>query len=233
MVEAAGRGVVEFGTRRAHTPEAGVLGARAAYIGGCTGTSNTLAGFRFGIPVMGTCAHSWVMSFCERDGGVSQLQKLLGPHTVQLIDTYDPVEGARRAAELGRPLWGVRLDSGDFLAHLQEARAILDDAGLRDAKIMASGDLDEWRIAELVAAGAPIDAFGVGTELATSGDAPSMGAIYKLVEVDGRDTAKWSEDKTSLPGVEAAIPVPGSRRAWRWLQSRGRRERNRCSARSL
>ena len=197
---AAGRGVVEFGTRRAHTPEAGVLGARAAYIGGCIGTSNTLAGLRFGIPVMGTCAHSWVMSFASEMDAFRALQKLLGPHTIQLVDTYDPVEGARRAAEVGRPLWGIRLDSGDFLTHSKEARAILDGAGLRDVKIMASGDLDEWRIAELIAAGAPIDAFGVGTELATSGDAPSMGAIYKLVEVNGRDTAKWSEDKTSLPG---------------------------------
>jgi nicotinate phosphoribosyltransferase len=114
----------------------------------------------------------------------------------------------RRAAEVGRPLWGIRLDSGDFLTLSKEARAILDTHGLRDAKIMASGDLDEWRIAELLAAGAPIDAFGVGTELATSGDAPSMGAIYKLVEVNGRDTAKWSEDKTSLPGRKQLFRFP-------------------------
>jgi nicotinate phosphoribosyltransferase len=197
---AAGRGVVEFGTRRAHTPEAGVLGARAAYIGGCIGTSNTLAGLRFGVPVMGTCAHSWVMSFQSEIEAFRALQKLLGPHTIQLVDTYDPVEGVRRAAEVGRPLWGIRLDSGDFLPQSKEARAILDAHHLLDVKIMASGDLDERRIAELIAAGAPIDAFGVGTELATSGDAPSMGAIYKLVEVDGRHTAKWSEDKASLPG---------------------------------
>jgi nicotinate phosphoribosyltransferase len=200
--------IVEFGTRRAHTPEAGVLGARAAYIGGCIGTSNTLAGHRFGIPVMGTCAHSWVMSFESEMDAFRALQSLLGPHTIQLVDTYDPVEGVRRAAEVGRPLWGIRLDSGDFLTYSKEARAILDAAGLRDAKIMASGDLDEWRIAELLAKGAPIDAFGVGTELATSGDAPSMGAIYKLVEVAGRDTAKWSEDKTSLPGAKQLFRFP-------------------------
>jgi nicotinate phosphoribosyltransferase len=200
--EAAGRGVVEFGTRRAHTPEAGVLGARAAYIGGCIGTSNTLAGFRFGVPVMGTCAHSWVMAFPSEQEAFRKLQDVLGPHTIQLVDTYDPAEGTRRAAALGRPLWGIRLDSGDFLALSKDARAILDAAGLQDARIMASGDLDEWRIRELVAAGAPIDAFGVGTELATSGDAPSMGAIYKLVEIGGRDTAKWSQDKVSLPGVK-------------------------------
>src|SRR5437016_3345727 len=101
LVEASGGGeVVEFGTRRAHTPEAGVLGARAAYIGGCIGTSNTLTGQRFGIPVMGTCAHSWVMSFATEMEAFRALQKLLGPHTIQLVDTYDPVEGVRRAAEL-------------------------------------------------------------------------------------------------------------------------------------
>src|SRR5580704_11056516 len=116
VVQAAeGRGVVEFGTRRAHTPEAGVLGARAAYIGGCIGTSNTLAGFRFGVPVMGTCAHSWVMSFPSEQEAFRQLQRVLGPNTIQLVDTYDSAEGTRRAAALGRPLWGIRLDSGDFL----------------------------------------------------------------------------------------------------------------------
>src|SRR6516225_7182712 len=108
-VEAAGgRPIAEFGTRRAHTPEAGTLGARASYIGGCAGTSNTLAGFRYGIPVMGTAAHSWVMSFpCEGEA-FRKLQRLLGDSTVQLLDTYDTLEAARRTAKLGRPLWGVR-----------------------------------------------------------------------------------------------------------------------------
>ena len=209
MVRAAGgRGIVEFGTRRAHTPEAGVLGARAAYIAGCVGTSNTLAGFRFGIPVMGTCAHSWIMSYASEQEAFRRLQGLLGQYTIQLVDTYDPLEGTRRAAALGPPLWGIRLDSGDFDALSRQARAILDGAGLRDAKIMASGDLDERRIGELVAAGAPIDAFGVGTELATSADAPSMGAIYKLVELEGRYTAKWSEEKASLPGAKQLFRFP-------------------------
>ncbi len=205
---AAGRDVVEFGTRRAHTPQAGVLGARAAYIGGCVGTSNTFTGYRYGVPVMGTCAHSWVMSFPTEIEAFRRLQETLGPQTIQLVDTYDSEEGVRRAAELGRPLWGVRLDSGDFLALSKKARAILDAAGLRDAKIMASGDLDEGRIGELCAAGAPIDAFGVGTELATSGDAPSMAAIYKLVEIDGRGTAKGSPDKISLPGMKQLFRFP-------------------------
>jgi len=206
-VEAAqGRAIMEFGTRRAHTPEAGVTGARAAYIGGCSGTSNTLAGLRFGVPVMGTAAHSWVMSFgCEMDA-FRKLQRVLGAHTVQLLDTYDTLEGARRAASLGAPLWGVRLDSGDFPSLSREVRGILDGAGLRDARIMVSGDLDEYKIRDLVAAGAPIDVFGVGTQLAVSADAPNMGAIYKLVEVEvcgiKRFTAKYSDEKISLPGAK-------------------------------
>jgi nicotinate phosphoribosyltransferase len=206
-VEAArGRAVVEFGTRRAHTAEAGVLGARAAYIAGCAGTSNALSGFRYGIPVMGTAAHSWVMSWaCELDA-FRKLQRVLGSATVHLLDTYDTLEGARRVAKLGGPLWGVRLDSGDFDALSRQVRGILDEAGLRDAKIMASGDLDEYRIRELVTAGAPIDAFGVGTQLSTSADAPHMSSIYKLVEVEvcgiKRFTAKYSEDKGSLPGAK-------------------------------
>jgi nicotinate phosphoribosyltransferase len=206
VAASAGRPVVEFGTRRAHTPEAGVLGARAAYIGGCAATSNTLAGYRFGIPVSGTAAHSWVMSFGSETEAFRCLQRTLGEHTVHLLDTYDTLEGARHAAEVGMPLWGVRLDSGDFAALSREVRAILDAAGLTGAKIMVSGDLDEYRIRELVRAGAPIDAFGVGTQLATSADAPHMGAVYKLVEVDvggiQRFTAKYSVDKQTLPGAK-------------------------------
>ena len=203
---AAGRPIVEFGTRRAHTAEAGVLGARAAYIGGCAATSNTLAGLRFGIPVSGTSAHSWVMSFaCEMEA-YRKLQSLMGEHTVQLLDTYDPLEGARHAAKLGRPLWGVRLDSGDALALSRQVRAILDEAGLQDVKIMASGDLDEYKIRDLVTAGAPIDAFGVGTQLSISADAPALSAIYKMVELNiggiKRFTAKFSQDKASLPGAK-------------------------------
>jgi len=209
---AGGRDVIEFGTRRAHTPEAGVYGARAAYIGGCAGTSNALAGFRFGIPVMGTAAHSWVMSFASETEAFAELQRLLREQTVQLIDTYDPVEGARIAARLGKPLWGVRIDSGELPALSHEVRRILDAAGLQDAKIMASGDLDEAKIAAIVEAGAPIDVFGVGTELATSGDAPSMGAIYKLVEIRSGDeiryTAKNSPDKRTLPGAKQLFRFP-------------------------
>jgi nicotinate phosphoribosyltransferase len=130
------------------------------------------------------------------------LQGLLGGSTVQLLDTYDSIEGARLVASMGSPLWGVRLDSGDFRTLSREVRGILDSAGLQSAKIMASGDLDEYKIAELVAAGAPIDSFGVGTELATSADAPAMGAVYKLVEIDGRGVAKRSAEKSTLPGAK-------------------------------
>jgi len=207
MVHAAdGRGVVEFGTRRAHSPEAGVLGARAAYLGGCAGTSNTLAGFRYGVPVMGTAAHSWVMAFCSEAKAFGQLQQVLGENATHLLDTYDTIQAAHRVAQLGAPLWGVRLDSGDMLALSRQVRAILDEAGLREAKIMASGDLDEYKIRDLVAAGAPIDSFGVGTQLATSADAPNLSATYKLVELDihgiKRFTAKYSEEKISVPGAK-------------------------------
>ena len=203
---AQGRDVYEFGTRRAHSPEAGVLGARASYIGGCAGTSNTLAGFRYGIPVVGTAAHSWVMSFESETEAFRQLQKLLGESTVQLIDTYDTLEGARRVIALGEPLFAVRIDSGDFVALSREVRALLDAAGMSHVKIMLSGDLNEDRIQKLLADGAPVDSFGVGTELATSADAPSMGAIYKIVELESngvsRATAKFSAEKASLPGAK-------------------------------
>ncbi|MGA3023569.1 MAG: nicotinate phosphoribosyltransferase [Bryobacteraceae bacterium] len=207
IAEVAGsRGVVEFGTRRAHSPEAGVLAGRAAYIGGCIGTSNTETGFRFGVPVFGTAAHSWVLSFPSEREAYQRLQEMLGASTVYLIDTYDTVNGAKLAAELGRPLWGVRLDSGNLVELSHVVRRILDDAGLRDAKIMATSDLNEYRILEYTAAGAPIDAFGVGTDLATSADAPSLGAVYKLVELEEngvtRYTAKYSEGKYTMPGAK-------------------------------
>lgn len=203
---AAGRSVVEFGTRRAHSPEAGVVAGRAAYIGGCIGTSNTLTGFRYGIPVFGTAAHSWVLAFPDEMESFRRLQQLLGAATIYLIDSYDTVEGARKAASLGEPMWGVRLDSGNLDELSRRVRVILDQAGLTRARIMATGDLNEYRIRELVASGAPIDSFGVGTELATSADAPSLGSIYKLVELSSggekRYTAKFSADKVTVPGAK-------------------------------
>ena len=206
VAAAEGREVVEFGTRRAHTPEAGVLGARAAYIGGCAGTSNTLAGHRFGVPVSGTSAHSWVMSFACEDKAFKKLQCVLGESTVQLLDTYNPIRAAERVAAIGGPLAAVRLDSGDFVALSRQVRGILDGAGLNATKIMITGDLDEYKIRDLVRAGAPVDLFGVGTQLAASADAPVMGAAYKLVELDihgiKRFTAKYSSEKESYPGAK-------------------------------
>lgn len=203
---ADGRSVVEFGSRRAHGPQAGILAARAAYLAGCAGTSNTEAGRLFGIPVSGTAAHSWTMAFESENESFATLQRLLGKNTVFLLDTYDTLEAAHLVSELGEPVWGVRLDSGDLLTLSKEVRRVLDAAGLRPAKIFATNDLDEYRIRELLKAGAPIDAFGVGTQLATSGDAPALSAVYKLVELNRNGrlhyTAKFSEEKSTRPGAK-------------------------------
>ena len=211
---AEGRPIIEFGSRRAHSPEAGILAARAAYIGGCEGTSNAEAGMRFGIPVSGTAAHSWTMAFEKEEESFRALQNLLGEATVFLIDTYDTLEGARLAARLGRPCLGVRLDSGELESLSRQVRAILDNAGLKDAKIMATNDLDEHRIAQFVRAGAPIDEFGVGTQLATSADAPALAAVYKLVELQTADsihyTAKFSGEKSTVPAAKQVYRSPDS-----------------------
>jgi nicotinate phosphoribosyltransferase len=212
VIASEGRSVVEFGSRRAHTPQAGVLAGRAAHIGGCLGTSNTEAGMRFGIPVFGTAAHSWTMAFPNEEEGFRRLQTLLGESTVFLIDTYDTLAGARLAAQLGRPLWGVRLDSGDLVTLSKKVRQILNDAGLSEAKIMATNDLDEYRLAQLIRDGAPIDAFGVGTQLATSADAPALSAVYKMVELKTGGTvhytAKFSGEKSTLPAAKQVYRYP-------------------------
>ena len=203
---AAGKSVVEFGTRRAHSPEAGVLAGRAAYIGGCAGTSNVETGFRYAVPVFGTAAHSFVLAFSTERESYEQLQHLLKEATVYLIDTYDTVKGARLAAEFGNPMWGVRLDSGDVIDLSKKVRKILDDGGLKDAKIMATGELDEAKLKLICEAGAPIDSFGVGTALATSSDAPNLSAVYKMVEIEShgskRFVAKHSTDKQTVPGAK-------------------------------
>jgi nicotinate phosphoribosyltransferase len=201
---AQGRSVLEFGTRRAQGPEAGLRAARAAYIGGCDATSNVEAGYLYGIPVAGTAAHSWTQAFpTERESFEALLDAF--PETgVLLIDTYDELAGAETAATLGKKFQGVRLDSGDLLEKSREVRNILDAHGLHDVKIIASGDLNEYRIETLVANGAPIDSFGVGTDLATSRDVPALSVVYKLVEMEteGRVEykAKFSEEKVYCPG---------------------------------
>jgi nicotinate phosphoribosyltransferase len=203
---AGGRSCLEFGSRRAHSPEAGVLAARAAYIGGCVGTSNVEAGFRYGVPVFGTGAHSWVLSFESETEAFRQLQKLLGEGTTYLIDSYDTMEGARKAIGLGGPMWGIRLDSGNLRELAPAVRKLLDEGGYPNAKIMASGELNEYKILELMAANVPIDAFGVGTDLSTSSDSPTLGAVYKMVELEDqgkvRYTAKFAGGKATMPGAK-------------------------------
>ena len=201
---AAGRSVLEFGTRRAQGPEAGLRAARAAYLGGCNATSNTEAGHLYGIPVAGTAAHSWTQAFATERESFEALLEVFPETGVLLIDTYDDLTGADTAASLGRKFSAVRLDSGDLLQKSREVRSILDSRGLTDVKIIASGDLNEYRIEKLVESGAPIDSFGVGTDLATSRDAPALSVVYKLVETerDGKVEykAKFSEEKIYCPG---------------------------------
>jgi nicotinate phosphoribosyltransferase len=207
VVEAAqGRAVVEFGTRRAHGPEAGVLAARAAYIGGCAGTSNVEAGFRFGVPTFGTLAHSFVMAFDDELESFREMERIFPNHSVLLVDTYDTMAAIERIIAAGLRPRGVRLDSGNLAELSKQARQRLDQAGLKDTKIFASGDLNEYLIAELVALGTPIDMFGVGTELATSKDAPALSGVYKLVEIiEGGEHSyrvKLSRDKVTYPGAK-------------------------------
>jgi nicotinate phosphoribosyltransferase len=206
VVLAAGdREVMEFGSRRTH-PDAAVDAARAAYCAGFVGTSNVEAGMRFGVPVIGTAAHMWTMAHPSEVSAFEAYVATFPSASTLLIDTYDTLRGARRAAEVAREkLRGVRLDSGDLLALSRAVRVILDEHGCTEARVVASGDLNEHRIAELRAEGAPIDVYGVGTDVVTSIDAPALGGVYKLVELerDGVATpiAKFSEGKATLPGV--------------------------------
>jgi nicotinate phosphoribosyltransferase len=204
IVEAAqGRGVVEFGARRAHGFAAAVYAARAAFISGCVGTSNVETGKTFGLPVYGTAAHSFTMAFDREIDAFRAYFKVFPESSTLLLDTYDTIGAARLATEFGPELRSVRLDSGDLVELSKRVRAILDEAGMRRTKIFASGDLNEFKIAELIAAGAPIDIFGVGTDLSTSRDAPALGGVYKLVEIefDGRVAPKMklSPDKATYP----------------------------------
>ena len=201
---ARGRGVLEFGTRRAQGPEAGVRAARAAYLGGCVATSNVLAGCRYGIPLAGTAAHSWTQAFPTERQSFEALLDTFPDNAVLLIDTYDPLVGAETAATLGRKIAGVRIDSGDLLEKSCRVRQILDRHGLPEAKIVASGDLNEYKVEALLSQGACIDLFGVGTDLATSRDVPALSVVYKLVETEfqGRVEykSKFSEEKAYSPG---------------------------------
>ncbi len=203
---ARGRGVVEFGARRAHGPEAGLLAARASYIGGCIGTSNVLAGYVFGIPTYGTMAHSFVMNYDSELEAFERFCKVFPSNPALLLDTYDTIQGAKRAASLKISPTLVRLDSGDRYDLSVKVRKILDDAGLRKTKIFVSGDLNEFLLDDLTSRGAPIDAFGVGTELVTSRDEPALQGIYKIVETRRKGKTiyhvKTSEGKRTIPGAK-------------------------------
>ena len=183
VVEAAkGRSIIEFGSRRAHGPNAGILGARAGIIGGCQGTSNTYAGYKIGIPASGTMAHSFVMNFASEEEAFQAFCETF-PKSTLLIDTYNPIKAVKIALQKGLEFEGVRIDSGDILSISKEIRKILDDAGCKSVKIMATGDLNEWIIHDMVSKQAPIDYFGVGTELSTSRDDPALNGVYKLVGI--------------------------------------------------
>src|SRR3989338_4792191 len=201
------RGVIDFGSRRAHGPEAGVLAARAAYAAGCVGTSNVYAGKRFGIPVYGTMAHSWVEAFDGEQEAFERHHAVFPENTVLLVDTYDTVGCVRKIVSmpLKAHLKGIRLDSGDLKILSKKVRGVLNKAGLPHVKILASGNLNEYKIAGLVKAGAPIDSFGVGTDMVTSRDCPALDLTYKLVQVRDKDgpikyKAKSSPRKETIPG---------------------------------
>ena len=199
VAAARGRPVIDFGARRGHGPHAGFLAARAAYVAGCSGTSHVEAARRLGIPCMGTMAHAWVQSFSHEAEAFAAFAEVFPAATTLLVDTYDTERGVRRAAALEPPVQAIRIDSGDLADLSRKARLILDVAGRSGVKIVASGDLDEWKIAELIAAGAAIDAFGVGTELITSRDAPALSMVYKLVALDGQGRIKRSPGKRTYP----------------------------------
>lgn len=201
--------LLEFGSRRT-SPEEAVSSARAAYIAGFDATSNVEAGYRYDIPLAGTAAHSWTMAHDTELEAFRGYVRVFPERSILLVDTYDTLEGTRRAIQAaGQKLAGVRLDSGDLESLSPKVRALLDEAGLTETQIVASGDLNEHRIAALRAAGAPIDVWGVGTELVRSQDAPSLGGVYKLVEDHdtGRKIAKLSQSKATLPGCHQVFRV--------------------------
>lgn len=209
---AEGKSIIEFGLRREQGIDAGMKVARCSYIAGCQGTSNVLGGMAYGLPVFGTMAHSFVMSYQKEIEAFRAFAKTFPNKSTLLIDTYDDIAGAEKAAVVakeleaqGFKLGGVRLDSGNLAETSKKVRKILDDNGLGYVKIFASGDLDEFKIAELLKNGAKIDSFGVGTKMGTSADRPYLDVIYKLCETMTEPEVfspimKLSKDKITLPG---------------------------------
>jgi nicotinate phosphoribosyltransferase len=207
-----GRTFVDFSARRDHGLDAALGVARASYIGGAVGTSLVAGGRRDGLALSGTMAHSYVMAHTDEVAAFRAFLRQYGAGSILLVDTYDTLAGTRRAVEAMRAeattARAVRLDSGDLGSLAVAVRDILDGAGFGDVRVFASGDLDEQRIAALVAAGAPIDAFGVGTRLGTSADAPYLGMVYKLVEQGGAPRLKLSAGKQTLPGRKQVWRTP-------------------------
>ena len=205
IVDAAqNRPVADFGTRRAHGPEAGALAARAAYIGGCAGTSNVYAGKTYGVPVFGTMAHSFVLASRSERRAFESFLRAFPNNASLLVDTYDIRKGIENALRMGPSVRSVRIDSGDLERESRNARRQLDENGRPDIQIIASGDLNEYRVQRLVQNGAPIDIFGVGTDMVVSRDAPALPGVYKLAayeEENGRriPTAKSSAGKETYP----------------------------------
>lgn len=204
---APGRTLVDFGLRRAHGAEAGLLASRASYLAGFSATATVLASRQFGIPLAGTMAHSFIQAHASEAAAFEAFARANPHNAVFLLDTYDTLAAARKVValapklrKLNIPVKGVRLDSGDLDALARAVRAILDAGGLRDTRIFASGNLDERKIARLVQAGAPIDGFGVGTLLDTAADAPYLECVYKLQEYAGQPRRKRSAGKATWPG---------------------------------
>jgi len=213
MLAAGGSPVLEFGLRRAQGPDGGLTASRAAYLGGCAATSNVLAGRLFGIPVRGTHAHSWVLSFADEQQAFDAWAEVMPGNAVMLVDTYDSVEGISNAIttglrmrERGQKFAGIRLDSGDLAYLSVRAREMLDAAGFEETQIMASNDLDPETIESLQAQGARIDVWGVGTKLVTCFDQPALGGVYKLTAIS--DGASW-RTPVKVSSETAKITVPG------------------------
>jgi nicotinate phosphoribosyltransferase len=199
--------LVDFGLRRAHGAEAGLLAARASYLAGFAGSATVLAAPLYGVPVFGTMAHSFVQAHDDECAAFDHFARSLPDNVILLIDTYDTEAAAKKVVRLapklardGIKIKGVRLDSGDLADHAFKVRRILDDGGLRDATIFASGSVDEYVLARLQAQRAPIDGYGIGTHMATSADAPYLDCAYKLVEYAGAARRKRSEGKALWPG---------------------------------
>lgn len=219
---AAGRPVVDFALRRTHGTDAGMKVARASYLAGFAGTSNVMAGQTYGIPIVGTMAHSFVMCFDREIDAFRAYAASFPQGTILLIDTFDVLAGARNAATVGKEmaargekLVGVRLDSGDLAGLARAVRIILDDAGLQQVKILGSGGLDEYDLADFSASQVPFDSYGVGTKMGTSADAPWADMSYKMVEYAGRPVQKLSAGKISWPGKKQVFRQLGDRRQLR------------------